>query len=125
MRNIENYKSYEESFNLEIKRLKISNKNIMEVVFSDLCNNKHITMLEISKFLSLKYSSKVLEPTFIKSKLKIHKNDIINENDKIENHFKLSEVDNIKNISKNIYFLKIYVFMLRLSNRYLNIKFTP
>ena len=125
IRNIENYKNYEESFNLRIRRLKISNKNIMEIEFNDLCNDKHITMLEILKFLSLKYSSKVLEPTFIKSKLKIHKNDIINENDKIENHFKLSEVNNIKKISKNIYFLKVYVFIFRLSNRYLHIKFTP
>ena len=117
IRNLPNYHLNKNLVTSQLTNLSTKTNKIKIIDFEELIKDRKKTLLNINSFLKLKYSKQMLLPSFVNSRVYLHKANKIVENDKLQNYLQDRELKKIKFLQKSIILLQLYSFYIRLYRR--------
>tara|TARA_B100001027_G_C16267435_1_gene332999 strand:- start:7562 stop:8632 length:1071 start_codon:yes stop_codon:yes gene_type:complete len=116
IRNLNRHNQKDKKINEKYQDDKSKNNRLFLINFEELIDDNVKVLKKILSFLSLKFDKAVLKPTFIKTKVILHKN-LVNENDDIKKILNVSQINTLIYLKENSIFLNFYAFFIRARKR--------
>ena len=116
IRNLNRHNQNDKKINEKYQDSKSKNNRLFLIDFEELIDDNANVLKKILFFLSLKFDKAVLKPTFIKTKVILHKSLIV-ENDNIKKILNVNQIKTLNYLKENSIFLNFYALFIRFRKR--------